>query len=261
MSLELIIGSMYSGKSTELMRRIKRVKSIGMRCLVINHSNDTRVDGDFVQTHDGSTLAAVKTKDLLLVNIKPYDTIAIDEAQFFHNLRTAVMLMVETHKKHVIVALLQDGMMLEFASDALKNDRDVVQLAIAQNSAAEQFVSDAMKKKLATTKKFSENVIKLNKRVAPCVTSFKWISIMVAFAIVCFAFVYFFQYEIMDVDVDGDVDITDVVLLMDADRDGVVEVEERLVVSTLAGFGLTGLLLSVQMVASESFKRSSSRCA
>jgi len=104
MSLELIIGSMYSGKSTELMRRVKRVKSIGMHCLVINHSNDTRVDGEFVQTHDGSTLAAVKTDDLLLVNIKPYDTIAIDEAQFFNNLRTAVMLMVETHKKHVIVA-------------------------------------------------------------------------------------------------------------------------------------------------------------
>jgi len=104
MSLELIIGSMYSGKSTELMRRVNRVNSIGMRCLVINHSDDTRVDGNFVQTHDGSTLAAVKTNDLLLVNMKPYDTIAIDEAQFFQNLRVAVMLMVETHKKHVIVA-------------------------------------------------------------------------------------------------------------------------------------------------------------
>ena len=53
MALELIIGSMYSGKSTELMRRVKRVQSIGMNCLVINHTNDTRVDGDFIQTHDG----------------------------------------------------------------------------------------------------------------------------------------------------------------------------------------------------------------
>jgi thymidine kinase len=104
MSLELIFGSMYSGKSTELMRRVNRVKSIGMRCLVINHLNDTRADGDFVKTHDGSTLTAVKTSDLLLVNINPFDTIAIDEAQFFNNLKTAVMLMVETHKKHVIVA-------------------------------------------------------------------------------------------------------------------------------------------------------------
>jgi len=104
MSLELIIGSMYSGKTTELMRRVKRVQSIGMRCLVINHTNDTRVEGDFVQSHDCVRHEAVKTTDLLLVNMKPYDTIAIDEAQFFTNLRTVVMLMVETHKKHVIVA-------------------------------------------------------------------------------------------------------------------------------------------------------------
>jgi len=104
MSLELIFGSMYSGKSTELMRRVKRVQSIGMRCLVINHANDTRVQGDFVQTHDGNTLAATKTDDLLLVRVQPYDTIAIDEAQFFSNLKTAVMLMVEKHGKHVIVA-------------------------------------------------------------------------------------------------------------------------------------------------------------
>lgn len=41
---------------------------------------------------------------MLLTNIRPYDAIAIDEAQFFHNLQTAVMVMVETHKKHVIVA-------------------------------------------------------------------------------------------------------------------------------------------------------------
>ena len=66
MSLELIIGSMYSGKSTELLRRVKRVQSIGMRCLVINHTSDTRVDGNFVQTHDGNMLRAVKTDDLLL---------------------------------------------------------------------------------------------------------------------------------------------------------------------------------------------------
>jgi thymidine kinase len=104
MALELIIGSMYSGKSTELMRRVARLKSIGMNCLVINHTNDTRVDGDYVQSHDGKKVAAIKTDDLLLTNVRPYDAIAIDEAQFFHNLKTAVMIMVETNNKHVIVA-------------------------------------------------------------------------------------------------------------------------------------------------------------
>ena len=102
MTLELIIGSMYSGKSTELMRQVARLKSIGMRCLVINHTNDTRVDGDYVQSHDGEQVVAAKTDDLLLINVRPYDAIAIDEAQFFPNLKSAVMLMVETHNKHVM---------------------------------------------------------------------------------------------------------------------------------------------------------------
>ena len=66
MALELILGSMYSGKSTELIRRIQRLKSIGMRCCVINHVNDTRVAGDFIQTHDGNKFTAIKTDDLLL---------------------------------------------------------------------------------------------------------------------------------------------------------------------------------------------------
>ena len=88
---------MFSGKSTELMRRVDRLKSIGTRCLVINHTNDTRVEGDFAQTHDGKRTEAKKTDDLLLVDVRPYDAIAIDEAQFFTNLRAAVMLLSLIH--------------------------------------------------------------------------------------------------------------------------------------------------------------------
>lgn len=103
MALEIIIGSMYSGKSTELIRRMNRFKSIGMKCLIVNHTKDTRVDGDFIQTHDGKKINAVKTDDIILLNTKPYDTIAIDEAQFFTNLLPAVSIMLQ-HNKHVIVA-------------------------------------------------------------------------------------------------------------------------------------------------------------
>lgn len=103
MALEIIMGSMYSGKSTELIRRMNRLKSIGMRCLLVNHTQDTRVNGDFIQTHDGKKIKAVKTNDILLLDIKPYDAIAIDEAQFFTNLLPAVAIMLE-NDKHVIVA-------------------------------------------------------------------------------------------------------------------------------------------------------------
>lgn len=104
MSLEIIMGSMYSGKSTELIRRVNRLKSIGMRCLVVNHTNDTRVSGEFIQSHDGNKISAIKTDDIMLVDGRSYDAIAIDEAQFFMNLKPAVLLLVEKYKKHVIVA-------------------------------------------------------------------------------------------------------------------------------------------------------------
>ena len=98
------MGSMFSGKTTELMRRIRRLKSIGMRCVVINHINDSRVDGAFLQTHDGFKLPAIKTSDLLLMDIRAYDAVAIDEAQFFPNLLPAVRHMVEHLGKFVLVA-------------------------------------------------------------------------------------------------------------------------------------------------------------
>lgn len=92
---------MYSGKSTELIRRVKRFKSIGMRCLVVNHSADIRVDGEFVRTHDNTKIKAIKTSDIMLVNTKGFDVIAIDEAQFFKNLKTAVVFMLQ--KKAVVI--------------------------------------------------------------------------------------------------------------------------------------------------------------
>lgn len=108
MVLEIIMGSMYSGKSTELMRRVRRLQSIGMRCLIINHTNDTRVGGNFIQTHDGDTLAAVKTEDILLLDVKQYDAIAIDEAQFFTKLKTAVTRMVNQNKYVLVAGLSGD---------------------------------------------------------------------------------------------------------------------------------------------------------
>jgi thymidine kinase len=108
MALELIIGSMYSGKSTELIRRVKRLKSIGMKCLVINHTNDTRVEGGFIQTHDNEKLPATKADDILLVNTRPYDMVAIDEGQFFKNLAAACRIMVSAGKYVIVSGLNGD---------------------------------------------------------------------------------------------------------------------------------------------------------
>eukprot|EP00116_Pleurobrachia_bachei_P015195 sb/3475457/ len=90
--IQLIIGPMFSGKTTELIRRIQRYSIAQARCLLIKHSKDDRYDEDSVITHDKRTIVSNKyidrtsTNDLkhLLENIRvtDYDCIGIDEGQF-----------------------------------------------------------------------------------------------------------------------------------------------------------------------------------
>ena len=109
--LEIIIGGMFSGKSSELIRRLKRHQVIGDSVLVINSKKDTRNRGSVVQTHDRETFECIKTNDLLevaaLINYHNAKVIAVDETQFFGNLRFFVEQAMKD-KKHVILAGL-DG--------------------------------------------------------------------------------------------------------------------------------------------------------
>ena len=88
MSLEIVIGSMFSGKSTELLRRVDRFRQANQRCLLVNHVLDSRVSGNYVRTHDDIALEAVKTDDLATLDVEDFDVILIDEGQFFTNLKT-----------------------------------------------------------------------------------------------------------------------------------------------------------------------------
>lgn len=105
--LELIIGCMFSGKTTELIRRVKRL-SIKNKVLVVNSDKDSRCDDGLVQTHDKNSFTAIKTGNFSNVNIGDYDVIAVDEGQFFENLVQFVKVAVNVYHKHVIVAGL-DG--------------------------------------------------------------------------------------------------------------------------------------------------------
>jgi thymidine kinase len=50
--IELIIGPMFAGKSTELIRRVKRYKISGKKALNIKYSEDTRYSKENISTHD-----------------------------------------------------------------------------------------------------------------------------------------------------------------------------------------------------------------
>lgn len=51
--IELIFGPMFSGKSTELQRKVKRFNFAHKRCIVLNWANDNRYSNEeFASTHD-----------------------------------------------------------------------------------------------------------------------------------------------------------------------------------------------------------------
>jgi len=109
--LELILGCMFSGKSTELIRRLKRYKAICKNILVINSLKDTRSPEQVLKTHDGVKFNCVKTENLLDIltneNFTNSAIIGIDEGQFFGDLQDFVKHALSLGK-HVIVASL-DG--------------------------------------------------------------------------------------------------------------------------------------------------------
>ena len=62
--LELIIGGMFSGKSTELIRRINREKSINKKIIIINFIDDNRYSSNSISTHDMIKVNCVKVEKL-----------------------------------------------------------------------------------------------------------------------------------------------------------------------------------------------------
>ncbi len=85
--LVVIAGPMFSGKSEELMRRVRRATIAGVDVLVVSHSLDTRSDISTITSHTGVNIPAVPLGDVASLaeaaRQKEYDLIAIDEAQFF----------------------------------------------------------------------------------------------------------------------------------------------------------------------------------
>jgi hypothetical protein len=79
--IELICGPMFSGKSTELLRRLKRYEIGGHRILRVKFAEDTRYSTDSISTHDRQTTKAVGATFLSEIEDlwKSFDVIGLDE--------------------------------------------------------------------------------------------------------------------------------------------------------------------------------------
>jgi len=105
MSLKIIMGNMFSGKTTELVRRLKRYKIIGKNILVLNSTLDTRSPEEVLRTHDNMKFDCIKTNDLNELNYQDVDVIAIDEAQFFIGLKVFVEKVLKRGKTVILTGL------------------------------------------------------------------------------------------------------------------------------------------------------------
>ena len=109
MSLELIIGPMFAGKSTEAIRRIRGFQATGTPHMVITSLRDTRYDpsGESISTHSGQSIPAMALTELkgaLSTDVfARAKHVVIEEAQFFPDLYDVVIEMVEKRGKHLLV--------------------------------------------------------------------------------------------------------------------------------------------------------------
>lgn len=105
--ITLVTGSMFSGKSSELLRQIKRFEQARKRCLLLKYCHDTRYSKDCVSTHDKQMMFATSCSRLEEVGDlwRRYDVIGIDEGQFFPDLMSFAEAAANAGKTVVIAAL------------------------------------------------------------------------------------------------------------------------------------------------------------
>lgn len=104
--IEVICGSMFSGKTEELIRRLKRAKFAKQRVEIFKPKVDTRYSEEDVVSHDKTAIRStpVDSSGSILLMCSEVDVVGIDEAQFFDDGIVAVCTELANQGIRVIVA-------------------------------------------------------------------------------------------------------------------------------------------------------------
>ena len=120
--LKVILGCMFSGKTTELIKEYNRHKACGIRCCFVNHITDDRYGSGttITKTHNQNSITNDKSCKKLtdvLWECENYDAFFINEGQFFDDLYEGVNYLVNMQNKKVYVCGLDgDFQRREFGS-------------------------------------------------------------------------------------------------------------------------------------------------
>ena len=104
--IEVICGSMFSGKTEELIRRLKRAEIAGQKIKIFKPKIDVRYDEEKVVSHNNNSIPStpVTSSVNILLLSEEAQVIAIDEAQFFDDKLPHICLQLAQQGKRVIVA-------------------------------------------------------------------------------------------------------------------------------------------------------------
>ena len=104
--IEVICGCMFSGKTEELIRRIRRAEIAKMNTIIFKPKIDDRYSSKHVVSHNQSKIESrlIKSAEEIIDQSKEMDVIGIDEAQFFKEENIDVCKALAKNKKRVVVA-------------------------------------------------------------------------------------------------------------------------------------------------------------
>ncbi|HJN05420.1 MAG TPA: thymidine kinase [Bacteroidales bacterium] len=104
--IEVVCGSMFSGKTEELIRRLNRARIAKQKVEIFKPTVDTRYDEEQVVSHDSNSVSStpVENATQILFYAEDFEVVGIDEAQFFGNELVNVCIELAAKGKRVIVA-------------------------------------------------------------------------------------------------------------------------------------------------------------
>jgi len=117
--LEVICGPMFSGKSEEMIRRLRRAEIAGQRVVIFKPRIDDRYDATHVVSHAGARMQAVPVASVseIAVHADGYDVVGIDEAQFLgEGVVMAALGLADRGVRVVVAGLDQDFRRLPFGA-------------------------------------------------------------------------------------------------------------------------------------------------
>lgn len=112
--IEVICGSMFSGKTEELIRRLKRAKFARQKVEIFKPAIDTRYSDESVVSHDSHSISStpIDSSATILLLTSDIDVVGIDEAQFFDSGLVEVCNELANNGVRVIIA----GLDMDFRS-------------------------------------------------------------------------------------------------------------------------------------------------